>query len=491
LKVEEVVFMRRVLIYGAGEAGEMVRDEIMSRPEENIQVLGFIDDNPDKRGKCFGGVGVLGGRERLGTLIGELEINEVILAMPSIAKSTIREIVRTCKREKVKLLIVPSTREIIEGSVKYRQIRNIDPSDLLDREELPLQLDTIRQYLRGRTILVTGAAGSIGAELVHKLMLHEPGKLVLLDINENGLFYLLQSLKDYKGPAKTGIRACVSDIKDRTMLQDLFKTHGPEVVFHAAAYKHVPLMENNIRTIFLNNIVGTRNLLELSLRSGVKRFIGVSTDKAVYPVSVMGKTKRIGELLLKHYAQQGLCCSSVRFGNVLGSNGSVMTIFEKQIENGGPVTITSPQMKRYFMTLDEATSLVLQTGSLPGRGDVYVLDMGDPIRIRDLAENLIILSGLTPGNEIEIRYTGIRAGEKLSEDLFHRETEISHSSVRGVFIEKCPEQGTRLDVLLGEIERDVYHLDEEEIIQRLNDIVSLGLPDPDRSTRGRTKSIDK
>jgi FlaA1/EpsC-like NDP-sugar epimerase len=489
--------MRRVLIFGAGEAGEMVLQEIRRRPAENIEVLGFMDDDPGKQTRSVGSVPVLGGRQQLSMVIHDLEVNEVIIAMPSIEKKIVREIVRTCRREKVKLLIVPSTREIIEGSVRFEQIKTIHPADLLDREEVIIESERIRQYLRGRRVMVTGAAGSIGTELVHKLLSFAPRSLILLDINENGLFYLLQNLaeaglagsslskaglcatsyRDSRGRAEfTVLEPHVVDIKHESLLKPLFEKYSPEVVFHTAAYKHVPLMEHNVRMIFLNNVLGTKNLLHLSSLYGVERFIGISTDKAVYPVSVMGKSKRVGELLLKTYVSRGLRACSVRFGNVLGSNGSVMTVFKHQIERGGPVTITSPDMERYFMTASEAASLVLQAGSLRGNGDVYVLDMGDPIRIRDLAENMIILSGNIPDVDIQILYTGVRDGEKLSEDLFYRDAEVNESSFRGIRVEKCTLQHNGLIELLEDIERGIYRVDENEILHGMDRALGMGTP---------------
>lgn len=468
--------MRRVLIYGAGEAGEMVLAEVRRRTEENIEVQGFMDDDAAKQGLSPGGVPVRGGRESLREVIRTRDINEVIIAMPSIRKPVIREIVRICKQEKVKLLIVPSTREIIEGNVSYEQIKSIHPADLLDREEVHIESDKIRACVRGRVVLVTGAAGSIGSELVRKLLTYKPRELLLLDISENGLFYLLQTIGEGSPHAAEVVRTRVSDIKNGPMLEEIFMKHKPEVVYHAAAYKHVPIMEDNVRMIFLNNVVGTANLLRLALYYGVERFIGISTDKAVYPVSVMGKTKRIGELLVKCYAGKGLRASSVRFGNVLGSNGSVITVFKRQIERGGPVTITSPGMERYFMTVHEAASLVLQAGTLEGNGNIYVLEMGDPIRIRDLAENLIILSGCTPGVDMEIQYTGIRAGEKLREELFHKGAKISESPHRGIYIETCDVDCSGLVELVESSEEKMHLIEELELTGIMDRIIGSSLP---------------
>jgi FlaA1/EpsC-like NDP-sugar epimerase len=467
--------MRRVLIYGAGEAGEMVLDEVNKRPEENIRVLGFLDDDPSKHCSSIRGISVLGGKSVLGARISELSINEVIIAMPSIEKIIIRDIVRICTREKVKLLIVPSTREIIDGSVSFDQLKRIDPADLLEREEVKVQSDKVQEYIEGRNVLVTGAAGSIGSQLVYNLLRFKPRQLVALDINENGLFYLFQNLMEKRSDYHAQIKPSVSDIKNIDMLEELFSRFRPGVVFHAAAYKHVPLMEANVRMIFLNNVIGTLNLLRLSRYYNTQRFIGISTDKAVRPLSVMGKTKRIGELLVKAYARRGLVASSVRFGNVLGSNGSVITVFKSQIERGGPVTITSPQMERYFMTIDEATRLVLQAGCLDGNGDVYVLDMGDPIKIRDLAENLIILSGLLPGSEIKIHYTGIRAGEKLKEELFFNDKEKEESEFEGIYRERNCYKDNEIFGTLESATDKLFLMEEDEIIGLMDDVIGTSL----------------
>ncbi len=464
--------MRRALIYGAGEAGIMVLNEIKKHPEEHIEVSGFIDDDKNKIGKNNQGLKVLGGKHCLKNIVKELGINEIIIAMPSISKKVIKEIVKTCKSEKVKLLIVPSTMEIIEGTVRFDQIKALDLADLLDREEVKIHSESIQKYIEGRKVMVTGAAGSIGSEIVRELLCYAPQSIIALDMNENGLFYLMQNIKNRTLKGNTRIIPCVADIKDKNILEELFYLYEPDVLFHTAAYKHVPLMENHIRMIFLNNVIGTHNLLELSQFFGLDKFIGISTDKAVFPVSVMGKTKRLCELLVWAYTKKGVEGCSVRFGNVLGSNGSVITIFQDQIRHGGPVTITSPSMERYFMTVQEATSLVLQAGSIGRDGNIYVLDMGKPIKIKDLAENLIILSGLTPGVDIKINYTGIRAGEKLTERLFYDNNAVE-SVYRGIYIERNSiDQSFILD-RLETIAGNIYQMQGNEINSAMDQIINL------------------
>jgi len=463
--------MRRVLICGAGEAGTMVLSEILKHPEEGIRVLGFIDDDRTKRGCIIQDVQVLGGRKKLNEWIGKLNISEVIIAMPSISKTVIRDIVRTCRLEKVKLLIVPSTMEIIEGVVRFDQIKQLDLADLLDRQEVVINPEEVRRYFQGKRVLVSGAAGSIGSEIVYELLKYDPEAVLALDISENGLFYLSNAIKK---KSDTLFIPCVSDVKDRRILSELCRTYHPDIVFHAAAYKHVPLMESQVRMIFLNNVMGTRNLLDASFQEGVEKFIGISTDKAVYPLSVMGKTKRICEMLVSVYSTKGLRCCSVRFGNVLGSNGSVLTVFQEQIRRGGPLTITSPSMERYFMTVQEATSLVLQAATTGDGGNIYVLDMGKPIKIKELAESVIVLSGLAPGADIQIDYTGVRAGEKYSEELFYRDRAVYAGSFPGIFIEESNAPGELFLRNLDSLTEDIYHLSVEDIKNAMDEIIVCG-----------------
>jgi len=465
--------MRRVLICGAGEAGSMVLEEILKHPEERIEVVGFIDDDPEKAKVSLHGKIVLGGRSKLSECIDLHTIKEVIIAMPSIPKDVIKDIVRICKAKKVRLLIVPSTMEIIEGVVHFDQIKKLDLSDLLEREEVSIDTEEIRRSIRGKKILVSGAAGSIGSQLIRDLAGYSPAVLIALDSNENGLFYLSRDGKAFIHE-ETWFIPCVADIKNRIIVDEIFSRYRPDIVFHAAAYKHVPLMESHERMIFLNNVVGTRAMLEASRNSGIEKFIGISTDKAVHSVSVMGKTKRICELMTGIYSGDGMNSCSVRFGNVLGSNGSVSTIFAEQIAKGGPVTITSPYMERYFMTVHEATSLVMQAATNGNSGNIYVLDMGRPIRIKDLAENLIILSGLTPHEDIPILYTGIRAGEKYREELYHRDVEILPSTHPGIFVEKNVSRNPLLMKMIDDLAEHIYELNEDEIGERMSAVVAEG-----------------
>jgi FlaA1/EpsC-like NDP-sugar epimerase len=464
--------MRRVLIYGAGEAGGMVLEEILKRPEEKIGVFGFVDDDPAKIGKRVRGVKVLGGKHTLVGWIRNFDINEIIIAMPSIEKRAIREVVKVCKSEKVKLLVVPSTREIIEGTVRFDQIKSLDLADLLDREEVRVDAGLIRASVEGKRVLVTGAAGSIGSVLVAELLRYRPATVLALDISENGLFYLMNRMKGAVERVDTKLIPCVADVKERRILEEVFALNLPQVVFHAAAYKHVPLMESHQRVVLLNNVVGCKNLLELSEETGVERFVAISTDKAVHPISVMGKTKRICELLVGAFASRGLNACSVRFGNVLGSNGSVVTVFQEQIARGGPVTITSPFIERFFMTVAEATSLVLQAASISEGGNIYVLDMGKPIKIKDLAENLIVLSGFTPEVDIKINYTGLREGERLSETLFYDDCVVRPSGYAGIAVERSFVDHEEVLKKVQTLTDAVYYLSTEQLNDAVDSVVS-------------------
>jgi FlaA1/EpsC-like NDP-sugar epimerase len=464
--------MRRVLIYGAGEAGIMVLEEILKRPEEKIGVFGFVDDDPAKIGRRVQGVKVLGGKRDLVGWIRNFDINEVIIAMPSIQKRAIRDVVKVCMSEKVKLLVVPSTREIIEGAVRFDQIKSLDLADLLDREEVRVDAERICASVEGKRVLVTGAAGSIGSVLVAELLRYRPATVLALDISENGLFYLMNRMKGAVERGDSKLIPCVADIKERRILEEIFALHPPQVVFHAAAYKHVPLMESHQRVVLLNNVVGCKNLLELSEENRVEKFVAISTDKAVHPISVMGKTKRVCELLVGAFASRGLKACSVRFGNVLGSNGSVVTVFQEQICRGGPLTITSPSMERFFMTVAEATSLVFQAASIGEGGNIYVLDMGKPIKIKDLAENLIVLSGFTPGVDIKINYTGLRDGERLSETLFYDDSVVLPSGYAGISIERSFVDYEEVLKKVQTLSETVYDLSAEQMKETVDSIVS-------------------
>ena len=407
---------QRTLIVAAGEAGSQLLKEIRRQTPPMYHVVGFIDDDPAKAGMRLHGVPVVGAVTDLGQLLQKLEAENVIIAIPTVAGKTIREIVKACDHCKVRFKILPAMHDIIEGKVSVSQIKDIEIEDLLGREPVLLDETSISNYLTGKRVLVTGAAGSIGSEICRQVARFAPAKVILLDSAETPLYQIEMELSQQFPDLR--IIPVLADIRQVQRLEYLFETFLPEVVFHAAAYKHVPMMEYNPVEAITNNILGTRTLAEKSHAFGVANFVMVSTDKAVNPTNVMGASKRAAELFVQSLARQSRTnFTTVRFGNVLGSNGSVIPLFKEQIKQGGPVTVTHPEVIRYFMTIPEAARLVLQTGCVGSGGEIFVLDMGKPVRIVELAEELIRLSGFIPHEEIEIIFTGLRPGEKMYEEL--------------------------------------------------------------------------
>jgi len=413
---------KRVLIAGAGEAGQMLARDIRRHPEKGMQVVGFVDDDPNKQNLMTRGLPIFGGREKIPQLVESAGIDEVIIAMPGAPGNAVREIVEICKEAQVNARILPALSELLTDGVGLRHLRPVDINDLLRREPIETDLAAVYDLVRDKTVLVTGAGGSIGSELCRQIAKARPEKLILLGHGENSIFEIQNELRSQfeRGEVKlVHIVPVIADVRDGPRLQQIFAEHKPSVVFHAAAHKHVPLMEANPIDAITNNILGTHTLLETALAHDVERFVLISTDKAVNPANIMGVTKRMAELLVQEAAQRsGKPYVSVRFGNVLGSRGSVVPFFKKQIEAGGPVTITHPEVTRYFMTIPEAVQLVLQAATMGKSGDLFMLEMGEPVKIVDLAKDLIRLSGLTPGEDIQIIFTGLRPGEKLFEELY-------------------------------------------------------------------------
>jgi FlaA1/EpsC-like NDP-sugar epimerase len=408
---------QRVLVMGAGDAGAMIVREMQANPGLGFVPVGLLDDNRAKVGMEIHGVPVRGTREDVPRLVGEGRVDEVIIAMPTASGRAIREIVAICQEAGVACKTIPGIYELISGQVSVRQVREVRIEDLLRRE--PVQIDGTEtgRYLSDVVVLVTGAGGSIGAELCRQIAQYHPSKLLLLGHGENSVYNVMLELHE-KFP-RLAAQPLVADICNPDRLATIFARYKPEVIFHAAAHKHVPLMEINVAEAVRNNVFGTLNLLRVAEANDVRRFVLVSTDKAVNPANVMGATKRLAELLVQDAARRtGRAYVAVRFGNVLGSRGSVVPLFQRQIAAGGPVTVTHPEMQRYFMTIPEAVQLIIQAAAL-GQGDeVFVLDMGEPVRIVDLATELIRLCGLEPGRDIEIAFTDPRPGERLSEALF-------------------------------------------------------------------------
>ena len=406
----------RTLIIGAGEAGSLLLKEIRRHPHTAYNVIGFVDDDPYKRGLKLHGVPILGATKQLKALIRTNEIEDVIIAMPSASGKVIRAVVDSCKNANVTFKTLPSIGNLIDGSLSISQIKKVEIEDLLGREPVVLDREQIGGYLTGKRVMVTGAAGSIGSEICRQVALFGPEKLILFDQAETPLYEIEKELV-FCFP-KLRILPILADVRDRDKVEAAFEEFAPEVVFHAAAYKHVPMMEYNPAQAVLNNVFGSKNVADAAHRFQVRNFVMISTDKAVNPTNVMGATKRAAEVYIQALSRTSATkFTTVRFGNVLGSNGSVIPLFKEQIARGGPVTVTDKRVIRYFMTIPEATQLVLQAGSMGSGSEILVLDMGEPVRIVDLAEELIKLSGLTPYEDIDIVFTGLRPGEKLFEEL--------------------------------------------------------------------------
>lgn len=413
---EEPAGQKRLLIVGAGDAGEALLREILRMRVEQYQVVGFVDDDPAKKGISIHGINVLGNVDQLPDICAEKEVDEIAIAIPSATRKQLRHVVQICQGTKIRFRTVPSITDIATGKYSVSQIRDVDINDLLGREVVELDLDTIENFLKGKVILVTGAGGSIGSEMCRQVCKFEPKLLLLVEQAENPLFFIERELKNSN--PDLAYHALICDIADRQRVFQMFEQYKPEVVIHAAAHKHVPLMETNPGEAIKNNICGTMNIADASDRFGANNFVMISTDKAVNPTSIMGSSKRAAEMYCQDLAKTSSThFVTVRFGNVLGSNGSVVPVFKKQIEKGGPVTVTHPEMTRYFMTIPEASQLVLQAATMGKGGEIFVLDMGEPVKILDLARELITLSGFRPGDDIDIVFTGTRPGEKLFEEL--------------------------------------------------------------------------
>lgn len=406
----------KTLIVGAGETGSLLLKEIRRQSDSVFSVVGFVDDDPRLSGMKLHGVPVLGSTDQLADLIDLHGIEDVIIAIPSATGTTIRDIIKSCEHLKVRFKTLPAIQDIIEGKVSVSQIRDVEIDDLLGRAPVVLDEAAIQSYLTGKRVLVTGAAGSIGSEICRQVVRFAPQKLILLDSAETPLYQIEKELAEQYPAVR--IVPILADIRQEQRLDFVFETFMPEVVFHAAAYKHVPMVEYNPVEAVTNNIIGTRLLAERAHLYRVANFVMISTDKAVNPTNIMGASKRAAELFVQGLARlSSTNFTTVRFGNVLGSNGSVIPLFQEQIKNGGPVTVTHPEVIRYFMTIPEASQLVLQAGCIGNGGEIFVLDMGEPVRIVELAEELIRLSGFVPYEEINIVFTGLRPGEKLFEEL--------------------------------------------------------------------------
>ncbi len=426
---------KRVLIAGAGEAGTMIAREMFRHPEAGLEPVGFVDDNKSKQQTVFNGISVHGEIKDIPHIAQARNIEELLIAIPSAEGGLVRTIVDTANKAGLRYRIVPGIYEVLSGAVSISHIRDVDVADLLGRDQVSLDMNSISRYITGKRVLVTGAGGSIGSEIVRQACGFAPSLIIMLGRGENSLFEAEHSLNgEFPDVPRETV---VADVRDKQKIRMVFEKHRPQVVFHAAAHKHVPMMEKNPDQAILNNIGGTKVMAETALEFGVESFVNISTDKAVNPTSVMGATKRVAEMVVRDAssrAPENCSFVSVRFGNVLGSRGSVIPLFKEQIKRGGPVTVTHPEMTRYFMTIPEASQLVLQAAAMEGSGSVYVLDMGKPVKIKDLAEDLIQLSGFEPHLDIEITYTGIRPGEKLFEEILTSEEGTKSTHHDKIFI---------------------------------------------------------
>ncbi len=481
----------RILIVGAGDAGEVISREIIRRPDLG-KLVGFVDDDKEKIGKSIHGRKVFGSVKDINDVLEKEQINTVIIAIPTARGKQIKRIVDNVKNKEVKIKILPGLYELVDGKVSVSRIREVRIEDLLGREPVDLNLEEISGYLEGKRVMVTGGGGSIGGELARQICRFGPKSLILLDHSENGLFHINLELERKWAGVEMEIELVVADIRDREKMDKIFKKYVPEVVFHAAAHKHVPMMEFHPDEAVMNNIIGTKNVAELAERYGAERVVMISTDKAINPTSVMGASKRVAEMVVKDLgsrkegeeeSKNKTKFVAVRFGNVLESNGSVVPMFKQQIAEGGPVTVTDREVMRYFMTLPEASQLVIQAGVLGTGGEVLVLDMGEPVRVLGMAEELIRLSGLEVGEDIEIKIVGLRPGEKMFEEIM---TEEERSRVLGdsghekIFIAKVEEvEGEKLEKDVKELERLAKEMYSEGIVRKLQEMVPSYRPNRD------------
>ena len=465
--------MVNTLIIGAGDAGATIAREIERYHKRSRKVIGFIDDDESKFNRLMGGVRILGNRYDIPSIVKENKVKEIIIAMPSVTRNEIRNIMEICSPLKCKVNTLPGMYQLLDDEVLVSHLHPVSIEDLLERDEVRLDMDIVEHYIRDKVVLVTGAGGSIGSEICRQIMRVGPKQLLLLGHGENSIYLINQELKNiYKeGP----IIPIIADIRDKQQLDQIFTQYNPQVVFHAAAHKHVPLMEIQPMAAVLNNIYGTRNVADVAGRHGVERFVMISTDKAVNPTSVMGATKRVAEkVIISMNDTYDTKYITVRFGNVLGSRGSVIPLFKKQIEAGGPVTVTDPEMTRYFMTIPEASQLVLQAGAMGKGGEVFLLDMGEPVKIIDLARNMIRLSGLEPDKDIHIKITGLRPGEKKYEELLTSEEGTNRTNHTKIF--EAPLDTVDRDWLIDKIAIFDSCETDMDVIGVLQDIIPTYTP---------------
>lgn len=446
-----------VMIIGAGDAGAAVLKEIHLSKKYARNVCCMIDDNPAKQGRYIQGCPVIGGRDKIQEAVEKYAIGKIIIAMPAAKKSEVKEILEICKTTKCELSILPGTYQIINGDVSLSQLRNVEIEDLLGRDPIKVNLDEILGYVQGKVVMITGGGGSIGSELSRQIASHNPKRLILVDIYENNVYDIQLELKR-KYP-NLDLVVLIASVRNTERINKIFETYRPQIVYHAAAHKHVPLMEDSPNEAIKNNVFGTYKTALAAGRNGVEKFVLISTDKAVNPTNIMGASKRMCEMIVQTLNNQFKTeFVAVRFGNVLGSNGSVIPLFKRQIAEGGPVTVTHPDIIRYFMTIPEAVSLVLQAGAYAKGGEIFILDMGEPMKILDLAKNLIQLSGYTVDEDIKIEFTGLRSGEKLYEELLMAEEGMKDTENKMIHIGHPIEFDEELFMKqLAELKEACYH----------------------------------
>jgi FlaA1/EpsC-like NDP-sugar epimerase len=467
---------KNTLLVGAGEAGQQVLRETTVKPELGIKVVGFIDDDERKSGTVINNVPILGKISDIEQIVTEREINQIIICIPSAEPSQIRAITSLCSRTTITTKTVPGLSELIDGKVQLDQIREIKICDLLRRDPVNLKCEDVK-YIHDSRVLITGAGGSIGSELCRQIAKFNPKEIILLGKGEYSIYLIHEELQETFPNLR--LYPVIADVKNKFRIEHIFKKFKPDVVFHAAAHKHVPLMELQPSEAILNNVIGTKNVAELSNQYHVHTFVLVSTDKAVNPTNVMGSTKRVAELIIQNLSQTTISTRyiAVRFGNVLGSRGSVIPKFQQQITKGGPVTITHPEMTRYFMTIPEASQLVIQAGSLGSGGEIFVLDMGNPVKILDLAEDMIRLSGKVPHKDIMIRYSGLRPGEKIYEELLTAEEGINSTNSNKIFVAPLSSvNSSDIEHQIEKLEKNAIANNDEEIRRILKEEMGILKP---------------
>jgi FlaA1/EpsC-like NDP-sugar epimerase len=451
-----------VMIIGAGDATSMLIKEIVTSDKIDMNVRCVIDDDPHKKNSYIHGVKVVGDRNTIIYNAGKYEIHEIIIAIPSAKRSAIKNILDICRDTGCEIKMVPGIYQLVNGQVNISQLRDVQIEDLLGRDPIKIDIDSVLGYVKDKVVLVTGGGGSIGSELCRQLAGHHPKQLIIVDIYENNAYDIQQELKREYPELKLVV--LIASVRNTARINRIFETYRPDIVYHAAAHKHVPLMEDSPNEAIKNNVFGTLKTVQAADRYGVKRFVMISTDKAVNPTNVMGATKRICEMIIQTYDKMSKTeFVAVRFGNVLGSNGSVIPLFKKQIMEGGPVTVTHPDIIRYFMTIPEAVSLVIQAGAYAKGGEIFVLDMGEPVKILDLAKNLIKLSGYSPDEDIKIKFTGLRPGEKLYEERLMKEEGLRKTDNELISI------GMPIE------------LDEQNFMRQLSELKRISLEEPDSS----------